>query len=345
MGRNTSRGRLPYRTTRRINRDTVGPAVRSTGEQARCLTASVRHASRILAAPEVSPAAVLNLHCRIVGLVMAILLSANAVHAQNHEREVPLHHFQLSCDSCHQPSSENSVIPETGSGDLKDSVNRLCASPDCHDFDPVLSHPLGVTAENAVPASMPLDSNSSITCLTCHSVPQTSGSANYADLGLDRSLRRPSGIQFCAECHMRRGGSRSQQSHWQFSARAHLGSVDTQTQQVQGFEPLTGQIDTESRTCLSCHDDITVTIPSHNETIRQKRARWKRMADHPIGMNYEHVATRQIRRYILPLTNHRLRLFNGRVGCGSCHSPYSPLDKNLIMRNQRSALCRQCHNM
>jgi predicted CXXCH cytochrome family protein len=323
----------------------VGPGVRLIDRQGHYSTAAAGRTSRILPAPIASLPVLFDLHCWIVGVVVAIFLSANTASAQNREREVPLHHFQLSCDSCHQQSSESLVRPEAEPNNLKDSVNRLCASPECHDFDPVLSHPLGVAVESGVPATMPLDSNSRVTCLTCHSNSQTSDSSNYADLGLDRSLRRPSGMQFCAECHLKMGGSRSQQSHWQFSARAHLGSAETQTQQMQEFEPLTHQIDTESRACLSCHDDITVTIPSHNETIGRKRARWKRMSDHPIGMNYEHVAARQIRRYILPLADHRLRLFSGKVGCGSCHSPYSPLDKNLIMRNQKSALCRQCHDM
>lgn len=39
----------------------------------------------------------------------------------------------------------------------------------------------------------------------------------------------------------------------------------------------------------------------------------------------------------------RVRLFDGRVGCGSCHSIYAPGRNKLVMPNERSALCTACH--
>ncbi|MHC4293642.1 MAG: cytochrome c3 family protein [Planctomycetota bacterium] len=41
--------------------------------------------------------------------------------------------------------------------------------------------------------------------------------------------------------------------------------------------------------------------------------------------------------------NQRIRLFNDRVGCGSCHSLYAQTEKNLVDRYEMGVLCRQCH--
>ena len=39
----------------------------------------------------------------------------------------------------------------------------------------------------------------------------------------------------------------------------------------------------------------------------------------------------------------RLRFFNGKVGCGSCHDPYSTIHKKLVMSDENSKLCFSCH--
>jgi predicted CXXCH cytochrome family protein len=209
-----------------------------------------------------------------------------------------------------------------------------------------LNHPVGITPTGPVPTNMPLDSRSRITCLTCHDRATSAGNLRDADSKEERFLRRPRGIEFCGTCHMKMSGTMSEQSHWRLSAHAHLGSINPQATASEETKLFAGGIDTESRMCLSCHEDITVTIPSLYETNRQKRARWKRMSDHPIGMDYQHAATRKSGRYKYPLIGqNRIRLFAGKLGCGSCHSPYSRLKKNLVMSNLRSALCLTCHNL
>lgn len=74
-------------------------------------------------------------------------------------------------------------------------------------------------------------------------------------------------------------------------------------------------------------------------------ARRRKMRDHPIGMDYSRVALQKASRYRYPLMNHRIRLFDGRVGCGSCHSLYSNERKFLVQHNYRGALCRECHDL
>lgn len=39
-----------------------------------------------------------------------------------------------------------------------------------------------------------------------------------------------------------------------------------------------------------------------------------------------------------------IRLYSGRLGCGTCHSVYSKHAKHLVMDNRGSRLCIACHN-
>jgi predicted CXXCH cytochrome family protein len=39
----------------------------------------------------------------------------------------------------------------------------------------------------------------------------------------------------------------------------------------------------------------------------------------------------------------RIWLFEGRVGCGSCHSPFAGGEALLVMSNVGSRLCLSCH--
>ena len=50
--------------------------------------------------------------------------------------------------------------------------------------------------------------------------------------------------------------------------------------------------------------------------------------------------------YVDPASlDRRIRLFNGRVECSSCHSPYSDEASLLVMPNRQSALCLSCHDV
>jgi len=262
-------------------------------------------------------------------------------------KNIPLHHFQLSCTTCHVPKSINRISENqdnTDVGELKDDINKLCAFSGCHDFEPSLNHPVGVRPNGTLPENMPLDGHSRITCLTCHYQPKSSGVSNYPDGSRERFLHRPEGMQFCGSCHMQMTGTLQKRSHWQFSTRAHLGSINSRSSISESHNQAIGGLDIESRTCLGCHDEVSVTIPADSETPQQRKLRWRTMSDYPIGMSYDNVASRRPGHYRYPLLDRQIRLSNGRVGCGSCHSLYSQMRKHLVMRNQRSAICLKCHN-
>jgi len=145
---------------------------------------------------------------------------------------------------------------------------------------------------------------------------------------------------------MQMNGTLLEQSHWQFSTHAHLGSINPQSAfSVGDLDESMGGLDAESRMCLSCHDEITVTIPPEHETPKQKSRRWRNMSVHPIGMDYQYVALRKTRSYNFPLVDGwKIRLFDGRMGCGSCHSLYAQTPNYLVDRYRGGHLCRRCHN-
>lgn len=67
-------------------------------------------------------------------------------------------------------------------------------------------------------------------------------------------------------------------------------------------------------------------------------------SEHPVGVFLrETERTRGGDFRIATNPDERIRLFGGKVGCGSCHSVYSPEPADLVMSNRGSRLCLSCH--
>ena len=77
----------------------------------------------------------------------------------------------------------------------------------------------------------------------------------------------------------------------------------------------------------------------------------RRNESHPIGMDYREAAlARQLDRSAselrdVSLLDDRIRLFEGMVGCGSCHNPYSDNPYFLVIDGAGGRLCNSCHTM
>ncbi len=260
-------------------------------------------------------------------------------------RRLPLHHFDLRCDTCHVPASgpQANTLHESSSRQVTGDINGACTSGGCHVSDRSLNHPVGVTVRARLPAHMPLDSQGRITCLTCHTASQPSTRTGDDDTG-ESMLVVPNGGDLCNSCHMRMPGDGRVPAHWRFSNKAHLGSIGPRPRLTTRMDVSFDRIDPESMTCVSCHDEITVTVPQENETYRQRRARWATMSDHAIGMPYAAVAGRQTGQFNYPPVDaERIRLFDGKVGCGSCHSLYADNPAYLVVKQNSGRLCRTCH--
>jgi len=236
------------------------------------------------------------------------------------------HGFEGLCLNCHtkrpRPGEERPVI--------KRDVSAECKR--CHEEQDALSHPIDVRPAASVPDFMPLDGRGMLTCVTCHSV-------HKPGFGPSHLRARVGGPGFCVLCH----SGLDEKMHSVFGVGAHMGGAVK-----VGYGPGSKgnvRLDEMSIKCMSCHDAIlgdesTVT----NFDIFRNLHDNKTALTHPIGVLYSE-AKRKYRgayRSFLELPP-QIKLYGGRVGCGTCHSPYAGGRAQLVMSNFGSNLCLACH--
>lgn len=235
------------------------------------------------------------------------------------------------CQGCHagmpQPG-QKSPFPMIG------KIRTLCSR--CHyKLIRKYSHPDEIVPMNVnVPADMPLSVDKKVTCATCHDIHAEAEWSKGVYL-----LRRPaSGIEFCSVCHEAIPGGHIINLKYAHSAGSKYVSVDR-----------SGSLDRLSAACISCHD-ASIDPVDRDKLVgsgywMHSRELSKHLINHPVGVSYDEV--RAARSYMF---NHRsslapVKLFGGKVGCGSCHDPYSTLPGKLVMDNTGSRLCLKCHNL
>lgn len=93
---------------------------------------------------------------------------------------------------------------------------------------------------------------------------------------------------------------------------------------------------------MGCHDG---SLASDAGSHRSMRSLDHENQEHPVGTVYSSASSKLSEMKLVPASrlDARVRLFDGKVGCGSCHSPYSHVSKQLIMSNSGSKLCLTCH--
>ncbi len=268
-------------------------------------------------------------------VVLAVLscLTLLAVYAI----EMNPHNFPRSkCPTCHVVDAGGKIVK----GEMTGPMSVLCGG--CHRdiFDEGYMHPMNVRPGNVtIPADMPLSNYGEITCATCHDI-----HSSYLTLygASTHYLRRgETGKNFCFICHPR--GSFPGGGHEGTLGEAHFTAKYMVTDTSQ-------ELDKISQDCISCHDGsfaTSVTIGAgiwrHSGELMQND-----MGSHPIGMDYEMARTRPGNKsYLRPMgmVDRRIRFFDGKVGCGSCHDPYSSIEQQLVMSDENSRLCLACHTM
>jgi predicted CXXCH cytochrome family protein len=267
---------------------------------------------------------------RTVAGFLLVLITLMLVYALE---RVPHKFSDSDCGGCHAKDSSGRVLGKK----LNGPVLTLCER--CH--RDILSdgyiHPINVAPRQAiVPRDMPLSPEGTITCATCHDI-----HASYFTPYGTRShfLRRhETGRKFCEACHKE---PLQESGHRGILGEAHFKSKYVATSGV-------GEIDDMSRNCLSCHDgslapQVTVHV---GEWVHQESMVGNDMGTHPIGVDYESARTAHLHRTdLVPigLVDPRIKFFDGKVGCGSCHNPYSKVEQELVMSNRGSKLCLACH--
>ena len=258
---------------------------------------------------------------RIAAVLLAMAVIAATVLIAHTVSDNPHDFSDSDCYKCHVDPSERPKAMRT-------SVSRMCE--DCHrkvtrkGSHPVEQVPQLVT----VPADLPL-TNGKITCNTCHNI----HGKRFSSFGQKTYFLRRAAIgrEFCMSCHETR---RSLDKHIDVIAIAHEGNRYSVVDDSKPLDPM-------SLECIGCHDGSMAKAVSfglgqgvwnHNSGI------------HPIGVEYRESRMRKGGLIPLSMLDKKIRLFGGRIGCGTCHDLYSKLPAKLCKSNAGSALCLSCHN-
>jgi predicted CXXCH cytochrome family protein len=247
--------------------------------------------------------------------------------------ENPPHAFK-DCASCHVLTNPTGARAR----DLTQPVTLLCNT--CHEktLTEGYMHPINIRPERVIiPEDMPLSRSGQLVCTTCHDVHAEYFTAYGAPTHFLR--RQELGKAFCRICHENLNSL--SQGHKASLGEAHFRSGYIMTDPRQDIDPM-------SMNCLSCHDGTYAT------SVTVRAGVWKHgrgfmkhnQGSHPIGVDYENVRLQRGRKTDLrPLiaVDRRIRFFKGKVGCGSCHDPYSTSEKKLVMSDEHSNLCFACH--
>lgn len=214
--------------------------------------------------------------------------------------------------------------------------SRSCT--ECHVQSAGLNHPVDVAASES---DLPLDKGK-IDCLTCHTEQTTSARHATESTKTHDGLLRKRPAALCSTCHSELlfgSSSDNAKSHGTVLRKAHLGQESNDIQDVGG------SLDTESRQCLSCHDGsfaghsgVRTPDSSSTPTVSIESM-------HPIGVRYSSTTKGRMAPQFQPVSNlpDTVRLFDGKIGCGSCHSMYAGGKNMMAVDVRQKSLCLSCH--
>ena len=228
-------------------------------------------------------------------------------------------HPNLECAACHLAGQGTN---KTNAAQLTSSQQALCGQ--CHRGALELSHPSGFRPARRLPAAYPLDWKGDMTCSSCHNIHQ--GKA-----GLLRGNRQ--GKALCLSCHNESFFVQMADKGISLQRLGHLSAK---------LNELERELDTYSIKCLDCHIS-NGDAPNVKVDVRGV-LRHSGGINHPIGTNYAHARRAGGYKAFSQLRN-GIKLPQGKVSCVSCHVGYSKKHGALVMSNDRSALCLECHDL
>jgi predicted CXXCH cytochrome family protein len=206
-----------------------------------------------------------------------------------------------------------------------------------------INHPIGIVpSENiTIPAGWPLDSDGTMTCLTCHSALPVPGTDQPPLRDTELGQAQPE--QFCVKCHATDGKPTASSMHWIAMGKSHIRSDNGLAGQSAG------SLDAQSRQCLSCHDGVSASESRYSTKFdRGPGSVGDPRRDHPIGVAMPTGANRKAAsafQSAKTIADNGIDLPDGTVGCTSCHDLYSTQSKRLVMPVENSALCYGCHEL
>lgn len=230
-------------------------------------------------------------------------------------------HHQFSdneCRICHADIHDNPAS-------LKPMSSAVCER--CHaNIRHELSHPVDILAKTPAPVDMPLEGGK-LSCITCHFVHPFSINPKNSNYFM---LRKPkSDGKLCSGCHKIEAKGHT------FFETIHLESYQETNRP--------GTLDRYTLQCIECHDD-KLDRGLNGFGAGKWRYYSRSKLNHSIGVSYSRAFARQPQDFNPPDTlPPEIRLFNGKLGCGTCHNIYSKERFMLATSNWRSSLCLTCH--
>lgn len=235
------------------------------------------------------------------------------------------HDFRGRCELCHLKMPTDGEV-----GRFTRDISYLCQ--ECHSISVRNSHPIGMVPSMTVPDDFSLDWAGRMTCATCHDphVESFDGGSMY--------LRSSAtGKDFCDLCH--RGS-------FPLGGGTHAGSVGIAHSKSGVVEDSSGYnqvLDSITLECLNCHDGVIASDASYKVSGGDALTYQRKGLSHPIGMDYRQAALEDIELRPIEMLSPEIVFYDGKVGCASCHNPYSAKRRMLVIDNYASALCRECH--
>lgn len=210
------------------------------------------------------------------------------------------------CISCH-------LDEKNEKNKIKSSIANSCLN--CHSkLNIAFCHPIDKYPYQStlIPDDMPLIEGK-LSCLTCHYF-------HPKDEILKNTFVRKDayGMIFCDSCH-----KNDQREHVDLGM-AHIKPYKTES---------IGRIDEITALCVQCH-------------YKQYNRRYSGLLicdsklGHIVGVLYD--GSRKGYRSASTLDKN-INLFNGKIGCGTCHNIYSRIRNLLTLDTDRSRLCLECH--
>ena len=253
------------------------------------------------------------------------------------------------CQACHFDPPPAGLVPPAGarSGPAGakyalryDRERAVCER--CHAARDQRTHPIEVKGRASVPEGWPVDAQGRLMCSTCHDPHLPTGGSKRTPPMRHLLRGEAMGPAFCQQCHgsVAKGDSRAW--HVVVTQSAHTAQPPQGDDSASGFDALTVR-------CLGCHDGTA----GKDVGVRMGRTRLGvgRASSHPVGVRYrasapaKSVDDRSPRLRPEAMLDKRIRLFSGKVGCGSCHNLYSQERKFLAIDTRNGRLCRSCHDM
>jgi len=240
------------------------------------------------------------------------------------------HDFTGRCLDCH--------IKIPGAGEkrptLRKDITQLCMN--CHRQEDGLTHPVDIKPGMKVPPYFPLDWRGMVTCVTCHEV-------HHQGFGPSHMRTSARGQGFCISCH---SGLDDNKMHTLSGVNAHRSASPRLLRAAYSSGSKGGaRLDQMSIKCLSCHDSIvgSAAMVQNQDMLRSRHSNVTGLT-HPVGVSYAEAKRKYKGAYRdIAALPPQIKFFEGMVGCGTCHSPYSGAHAQLVMDNYGSNLCLTCH--